>query len=413
MSRMLCRAAAVLLFAAPAACSRSSSSTAPSDGAAVETARLASTRIAPSATGRAVRPRPARCLPTPDPSPAALAVEARKAFDAGKHERALDCAEEALRSAPRLVEALSVRADALAALDRLPEAQLAYARALAIDPENPLTLYGAADLFVRRLSGERDALETGLEYALRGARAAARPPFKDKELAADLQLLAGIAQNDLGRNREALGHLDKALAVFPEDPDVTYERGVAYFELCRFQEAQRAFDRTLKLAPDDPSALHELGLLAEQRGDLTQAEKLLQRAQTLDPKSFSPDLPVDLPTFRAQLEKTIAALPAADRKALDGIPVEVRDLPDPADLVAVDPPLSPAILGLYRGPPVDEPCEPQDGPVCRSIVFYRKNLIRFAHDRAELDDQIRVTLLHEMGHLRGETDDELRDRGLE
>jgi tetratricopeptide (TPR) repeat protein len=413
MSRMLCRAAALLLFAASAACSRSSSSTAPSDGAAVETARLASTRIAPSATGRTIRPRPARCLSTPDPSPAALAVEARKAFDAGKRERALDCAEEALRLAPRLVDALSVRADALAALDRLPEAQLAYARALAIDPENPLTLYGAADLFVRRLSGERDALETGLEYALRGARAAARPPFKDKELAADLQLLAGIAQNDLGRNREALGHLDKALAVFPEDPDVAYERGVAFFELCRFQEAQRAFDRTLALAPDDPSALHELGLLAEQRGDLTRAEKLLQRAQTLDPKSFTPDLAVDLPTFRAQLEKTIAALPAADRKALDGIPVEVRDLPDPADLLAVDPPLSPAILGLYRGPPVDEPCEPQDGPVCRSIVFYRKNLVRFAHDRAELDDQIRVTLLHEMGHLRGETDDELRDRGLE
>jgi predicted Zn-dependent protease with MMP-like domain len=26
---------------------------------------------------------------------------------------------------------------------------------------------------------------------------------------------------------------------------------------------------------------------------------------------------------------------------------------------------------------------------------------------------VRVTLLHELGHLHGETDDELRDRGLE
>ncbi len=413
MSRTLHRAAALAVLAAAAACSRSSPPAPPADGNAAETARLASTRIAPTATGRAIRPRPAHCLAKADPSPAALAAEARKALDAGKGERALDCAEEALREAPRFVDALSARAAALAALDRLPEAQLAYARALSIDPENPVTLYGAADLYVRRLSSQRDALETGLEYALRGARSAQRAPYKDRELAADLQLLADIAENDMGRNREALAHLDRAVAVFPDDPDVVYERGVAYFELCRFQDAQRAFDRTLALAPDDPAALHELGLLAEQQGDAGRAEQLLHRAESLDPKTFVPDLPVDPAAFRAQVEKALAALPAGDRKALDGIPIEIRDLPDPADLRAVDPPLSPAILGLYRGPAENEPCEPQDGPVCRSIVFYRKNLIRFARTRAELDEQIRVTLLHEMGHLRGETDDELRDRGLE
>jgi predicted Zn-dependent protease with MMP-like domain len=46
-------------------------------------------------------------------------------------------------------------------------------------------------------------------------------------------------------------------------------------------------------------------------------------------------------------------------------------------------------------------------------VFYRKNLIRFAHSRQELEDQVKITLLHELGHLHGEDDDELRDRGLE
>jgi predicted Zn-dependent protease with MMP-like domain len=79
----------------------------------------------------------------------------------------------------------------------------------------------------------------------------------------------------------------------------------------------------------------------------------------------------------------------------------------------VDPPLSPSILGLYRGPADDEACAPADGPRCRSIVFYWKNLVRFAHTRDELRDQVRVTLLHELGHLHGETDEELRDRGLE
>ena len=36
-----------------------------------------------------------------------------------------------------------------------------------------------------------------------------------------------------------------------------------------------------------------------------------------------------------------------------------------------------------------------------------------ARARKELGLQIKVTLLHELGHLHGENDDELRARGLE
>jgi predicted Zn-dependent protease with MMP-like domain len=46
-------------------------------------------------------------------------------------------------------------------------------------------------------------------------------------------------------------------------------------------------------------------------------------------------------------------------------------------------------------------------------VLYRRNLLRFARDRAQLSEQVRVTLLHELGHLHGETDEGLRARGLE
>ncbi len=46
-------------------------------------------------------------------------------------------------------------------------------------------------------------------------------------------------------------------------------------------------------------------------------------------------------------------------------------------------------------------------------MLYRKNLVRFARDPKELSEQVRVTLLHELGHLHGESDDDLRARGLE
>ncbi len=117
--------------------------------------------------------------------------------------------------------------------------------------------------------------------------------------------------------------------------------------------------------------------------------------------------------FRAEVARAVAELPPAERAALAGVPVEAAELPALADLIGDDPPLSPTILGLYRGPPLGAPCTPADGPVCRSIALYRRNLARFAHDRAELVRQIRVTLLHELGHLHGEDDDALRDRGLE
>jgi predicted Zn-dependent protease with MMP-like domain len=46
-------------------------------------------------------------------------------------------------------------------------------------------------------------------------------------------------------------------------------------------------------------------------------------------------------------------------------------------------------------------------------VLYRRNLLRTVKDGAELDQAITRTLLHEVGHLRGEDDGSLRDRGLE
>ena len=48
-----------------------------------------------------------------------------------------------------------------------------------------------------------------------------------------------------------------------------------------------------------------------------------------------------------------------------------------------------------------------------SNALYRKNLARAVKTKDELVEQISVTLLHEVGHLRGEDDSELAARGLE
>jgi predicted Zn-dependent protease with MMP-like domain len=97
---------------------------------------------------------------------------------------------------------------------------------------------------------------------------------------------------------------------------------------------------------------------------------------------------------------------------LAGVPVTAEELPKDEDLLSGEPPLSPAILGLFRGPPLTEKCSKEENP-CRSVALYRRNLARAVRTRDELREQVRVTLLHEVGHLRGEDDFELAARGLE
>ena len=340
-----------------------------------------------------------------------LVAQASTHYAEGVHARALTCAQEALRIAPRSVPALHYRATALTALGRLEEAKVAFARALAVDPTDPETLHGAADLYIARLGGDREGLLIGLEYARRGARLASEAPRRDLDLAARLLLLAAMAENDAGDSRAALRHADQALRTRPRDANLHYERGVALYELCRFDDARAALLAANELAPDDPWTMHYLGLVEEHGGNAEQAEKLLAKARRLSPAEFSAGIAISRVEFDAEVERAIALLPVHERRALASVPLELADVPALDDLTAVQPPLSPTILGLFRGPPETEPCVA--GGQCRSIVLYRRNLARFARDRDHLAEQLRVTLLHELGHLHGETEEELRDRGLE
>jgi tetratricopeptide (TPR) repeat protein len=360
-----------------------------------------------------VREPTGRCLPGQDGATSGeLAKAAARAREAARHEAALACAEEALEADPRDRSPLRERALALAALDRDADARAALSRLLAADPDDPATLLVAAELHVTHF-GDRDSLEAGLDLAMRGAVRASSGPRADRSLVPRLLVLAGMAGNDLGRSREALHHLEEAVALEPRDVDAQYERGVALFELCRFAPARRAFERVLRQSPRDPWALHHLGLLAERAGEERRASELLGRAARLSPRDIRPPVELSRSAFEAELRRALAELPEAERTALAGVPVEVEEIPAYADLTAVDPPLSPSILGLFRGPSLGEPCLAGDGPDCRSIVLYRRNLLRFARDRAQLSEQVRVTLMHELGHLHGESDEGLRARGLE
>jgi Flp pilus assembly protein TadD/predicted Zn-dependent protease with MMP-like domain len=340
----------------------------------------------------------------------ALIDEANKQIEQGVFGAAWTCADRAADLAPTSVEAHHLRGAALAALGRDNDAQVAYSLALALDPDDPETLRAVADFYING-KGERgrDALRLGLELAQRGSRRALARRKRNVPLAADLAVLEAQALNDLGRSDEALERVDAALRIAPGRGDALHEKGVALFDLSRFADAKSAFAKALAIQPDDAYTHQMYGLVLEQLRDPT-ADGELKRAIELAPAELSPPVLIASSDFQKEIDAVISGLPPERRVRVKAIKVEVADLPDPADLKAVSPPFPPTILGLYRGPVGRSPAVGDDPP---SIVLYRKNLARAVKTRAELTEQIRDTLLHEIGHLEGLDEDDLRRRGME
>ena len=345
----------------------------------------------------------------------ALLDEANKQIERAQYAAAWTCADRAGDLSPTSVDAQHLRGAALAALGRDQEAQVAYGLALALDPDDPETLRAVADFYING-KGERgrDALRLGLELAQRGSRRAEARRRRNPPLVADLAVLEAQALNDLGRSDEALARVAAALRIAPGRGDALHEKGVALFDLSRFADARTVLQKALGIQPDDAYTHQMLGLTLEQLGDAKAADAELARALELAPSELGRPVLIPVAEFRKEVDAVVATLPA-DRKArVRAIKIEIADLPDPVDLAAVTPPFPPTILGLYRGPvghAAELPAGPSDEPV--SIVLYRKNLARAVKSRTELSEQIRDTLLHEIGHLEGLDEDDLRRRGME
>lgn len=320
-------------------------------------------------------------------------------------EEALTWADRALAMDPDHPGALDLKANALAELGELEDAAEVLDRLIELEPKNALHHVAAADVRIRGADDDRELLEDALALLDR-AQALARG---DLELAPEIALLKGLALNQLGENAEALREFDRVLAEDPEHPEARLERALALFELGRFDEATRALEAITRDHPDEPWAFHYLGLVAERKGRDPQPH--FAKARAIDPEGFPPPVHLSAEAFDAAVAEAIDQLPEHSRPALDNTVIAVEPLPSDDD---VKEGLSPTILGVFQGTPLDarSPTEAAHHQTAR-IALFQKNLERFARTREELIEEIRITVLHEVGHLLGLDEDELYDRGLD
>ena len=231
-------------------------------------------------------------------------------------------------------------------------------------------------------------------------------------------MLEGEAQNDLGDPERALARVEEALELVPGLVRAEHELAVSFFHLLRFEDSERVFLTLLSRTPGDAYAHHHLGLIYERSERVDDALAHFQRARELAPDEFFVPVMLSKDEFAAEVARAVAELNPELSGLMKAAKLELADVPLEADLGAASPPFTPTILGLYRGMPAlvrgaEGGSRGFASAQERTLILYRKNLARSARNRAELNRQIRKTLRHELGHLEGFNEAELRRLGLE
>ena len=105
--------------------------------------------------------------------------------------------------------------------------------------------------------------------------------------------------------------------------------------------------------------------------------------------------------FAALVDRALDAVPPQLLAAADNVVVDIaEENPDEPDL-----------LGLYSGVALTERDSDYVFALPDTITVYRRPLQELAADEAELEHEIRVTVVHELAHHFGIDDDRLRELG--
>ena len=102
--------------------------------------------------------------------------------------------------------------------------------------------------------------------------------------------------------------------------------------------------------------------------------------------------------FEDQVEAALDELTAEFSRVLENVALVVED----------EDPNEPSLFGVYLGVGLGKD---HAGSLPDQIVIYRRPLERAFSDPEELRRQIRITVLHEIGHFFGLDEDQIRELG--
>lgn len=115
--------------------------------------------------------------------------------------------------------------------------------------------------------------------------------------------------------------------------------------------------------------------------------------------------------FMRLVEEALRSLPPQYQRFLENVLIDVRPQPDARTCrdLGIDDPRD--LLGLYEGAPLTEQSVESPPMLPPRIILYKRNLERICRTPAEITDEVRKTVLHEIGHHFGLSDPDLEDLG--
>lgn len=97
--------------------------------------------------------------------------------------------------------------------------------------------------------------------------------------------------------------------------------------------------------------------------------------------------------------------------ALDTIPPELTRMMDNVVITVSEDPPEPGLLGLYEGIPLTERGESYSGVLPDQIFLYWREICAFCETADQVVEEIRITVVHEIAHHFGISDERLHELG--
>jgi predicted Zn-dependent protease with MMP-like domain len=112
----------------------------------------------------------------------------------------------------------------------------------------------------------------------------------------------------------------------------------------------------------------------------------------------------------SEIRELIASLPEELRGPAEEVMYDVRDNPSPGQTSDEDDEFD--LLGIYEGTPLTERGAVYDPEIPDRITLFRHPICDTCESLNELKKEVKLTLIHELGHFFGFSEDELEARGL-
>ena len=225
------------------------------------------------------------------------------------------------------------------------------------------------------------------------------------------EALARTQLGELPSARRLLARTSE-ISEIDENPDYLWAKVELELAEWRIEEARSTLER-LVAVEKSPAALGKLALCAELDGDFDKADALLDEALALEPDS------VPIPRFSSEVFEEVVAeavetLNEETKRALERCEIAVEPVPAVWMVDTSDPSETPPdMLGLFAGSSELERSDYDTGALPPRIFLFQRNLERACRTHAELVEQIRVTVFHEVGHMLGFDERGVADLGLE